>query len=139
MKNEIDLRLGIWDFEDISPEKLTQLIGLEPFKVFVKGQPKNHQHSTLSKTNGWIYKPTVDKYLSFKEQMDLMLDAIESKKDIFKKLCNAYHCEFSCALYIYIDIEESTPWVHLDNRYNELIKELKIEFDLDIILLADKE
>ena len=58
------------------------------------------------------------------------------KIEIFKYLCDKYLCEFSCGIYIYIDSEESTPWVHLSDRYNNVIKVLKVEFDVDIILLG---
>ena len=64
-----------------------------------------------------------------------MLDVIETKIEAFKFLCEKCYCEFSCALFMYTDTEESTPWVHLDSRYNGIVKELNIEFDVDIYLL----
>lgn len=137
MKNEVYLSLCIWGYEDITHEGITALTGLTPYKVYIKGQKKNPEFPPLAKENGWIFRPTSDKEASFEQQMNALLDILESKIDIFKPLCEKYYCEFSCALYIYIDTEESTPWVHLDKRYNNLIRELKIEFDVDIILLAD--
>ena len=136
MKNEIDLSFCIWNYEDITHEDITKLTGLIPYIVYTKGQKKNPKFSALAKENAWIFRPTLDKEASFEQQMNSLLDILESKIDIFKPLCEKYYCEFSCALYVYIDTEESTPWVHLDKRYNNLIKELKIEFDVDIILLA---
>lgn len=138
MKNEIDLSLCIWGYEDITHQALTELTGLTPYEIYIKGQKKNPKFSALAKENGWILKPSLDKDASFEQQMDALLDILEPKIDLFKPLCEKYYCEFSCALYIYIDTEESTPWVHLNERYNNLIRELKIEFDIDIILLADE-
>jgi hypothetical protein len=69
--------------------------------------------------------------------MNALLDIIEPKLDLFKLFGPKYYCEFSCALFISYDNEESTPWVHLNSRYNRLIKELNAEFDVDIYRLPD--
>ncbi|PWG82123.1 DUF4279 domain-containing protein [Pararcticibacter amylolyticus] len=59
---------------------------------------------------------------------------------LFKPLCEKYECEFSCALFVYFGNGESTPWVHLNSRYNKLIKELDIEFDIDLyVFQVDSE
>jgi hypothetical protein len=140
MKNEIDLSLCLWQFEDITHEEITALTGLQPFKVFVKGERKSKVSTALCKENGWIYKPPLqDKYATFEQQMTAMLDVIETKIEAFKFLCEKCYCEFSCALFIYTDTEESTPWVHLDSRYNSIIKELNIEFDVDMYLFSTED
>jgi len=77
----------------------------------------------------------LDKYSSFDDQMNSLLDIIESKIDLFKPLCERYYCEFSCGIFVYFDNGESTPWVHLDKRYNEISKALNIEFDVDLYVL----
>ena len=111
-KNEIILRFCIWDFDDVTPDDITLLLGIAPSKVYIKGEKKNPNFSGLAKKNGWIMDSLHDKYCSFEEQMTSLLDVIESRIELFKPLCEKYYCEFSCALYIYIDNEESTPPVH---------------------------
>ena len=138
MKNELDLSFCIWGFEDITPENLTQLLSIQPFKIYTKGQPKNPNFSALAKQNGWVMRPLTNNDASFEEQMNALLNIIESKIDLFKPLCDKYYCEFSCAVYIRYNNGESTPWIHLNNRYNELIKKLKIEFDVDLYCLPNK-
>jgi hypothetical protein len=137
MKNEIILRFCIWDFDDISCDEMTQLIGIKPSKIYIKGQKKNAIGSALAERNGWLLDSPLNKYSPFEDQMNSLLDIIESKIDIFRVLDKKYYCEFSCALYIYFDNEESIPWLHLDARYNQLIKELNIEFDVDIYCLPN--
>ena len=71
-------------------------------------------------------------YASFEDQMSTLLDMIEQRIDVFKMLSTKYYFEFACAIFTYKDNEESTPWVHLDKRYNKIAGELNIEFDVDL-------
>jgi hypothetical protein len=139
MKNEIVLEFCIWGFEDVAPKYITQELGIEPVKVYIKGEKKNPKFAAVAKRNGWRMGSGLDRYASFEDQMKAMLDVIESKIDLFRPFCKKYYCEFSCAIFIRYDNEESTPSVHLDARYNRLIKELNIEFDVDLYCLPNKE
>lgn len=138
MKNEIILDFCIWEFEDITHDDITRMLGIQPIKVYIKGQKKSLKPSNFTKQNGWRMGSTLDKYTSFEDQMNAMLDIIESKIDLFRLLSKKYYCEFSCALFIYYNNGESTPWVHLNSRYNRIIKELNIEFDVDIYCLPNE-
>lgn len=134
MKNEIIVSFGIFDFNDITHDDITQTLGLKPIKCYVKGQkrnPKNH-NSPLIKKNSWIIDSGLNKYSTFEDQMDSLLCTIESRIELFKPFCEKYYCELSCALFVYVDNGESTPWVHLGTKYNKLLKDLNIEFDLDL-------
>jgi hypothetical protein len=139
MQNEIDLSFCIWGFEDITPDEITSILGIEPFKIYNKGQRKNPNFLALAKQNGWIMKPLLHQQASFEDQMNAILDIIEAKIDLFKPLCEKYYCEFSCALFIRYDNGESTPWIHLNARYNELIKKVRAEFDVDIYCLPNED
>ena len=138
MKNEVVLDFCIWGFEDITPDEITQMIGIQPIKIYIKGEKKNSKFSALEKQNGWRMGSTLDQNASFEDQMNAMLDIIESKIDLFKSLCEKYYCEFSCALFIRYNHDESTPWIHLNSRYNRIIKVLNIEFDVDIYCLPNE-
>jgi hypothetical protein len=139
MKNEVFLDFCIWNFEDVTHEEITQRLGIVPTRIYVKGQRIDPKFSRISKKNGWRMSSGLDKYASFADQMKAMLDIIEFKIDLFRPFCEKYYCEFSCAVYIRYDNGESTPWVHLDARYNRLVKELNIEFDVDLYCLPNIE
>jgi hypothetical protein len=139
MKNEVYLDFIIADFEDITHEDITQTLNINPAWVHVKGQKRNPKFAIISKNNVWSMSSGLDKYASFEDQMNAMLDVIESKIELFRPFCEKYYCEFSCAIYIRYDNEESTPWVHLNTRYNRLLKELNIEFDVDLYCLPNHE
>jgi hypothetical protein len=74
MKNEIDLSLCLWRYEDITHEEITTLTGLQPLEVYVKGERKSKVSTALCKENGWIYKPPLkDKYATFEQQMQCLM------------------------------------------------------------------
>lgn len=133
-KNEVDLRFGIFDFEDISHADITNSLGIAPFYMRIKGELRNPRNldSPLWDKNSWHMKSGLDKYADFDDQMNAMLDIIEQKIDVFKPFCLKYYCEFSCAIFVFKDNGESTPWAHLDKRYNKLAAALNIEFDVDL-------
>lgn len=125
----------IWDFEDISPEQLTEIIGLQPVKTYIKGQTKSTNpnfHGYLAKESGWIIDSGCSEDSSFEEHMNALCVILESKLEVLKSICQKYSCEIKCTPTVYSGTEESTPSIHLDQRYNNLVKELNIEFDLDL-------
>lgn len=79
------------------------------------------------------------RYASFEEQLDNLLGILESKTEVLKPISEKYYCEFSCAIFIRYGNDESAPWIHLNKRYNRLIKELNIEFDIDLYCLPNEE
>jgi hypothetical protein len=133
-KNEVDLGFGIFDFDDISHDDITQQMGIEPCYQRIKGEKRNprNPNSPLWDNNSWHMKSGLDKDADFDKQMSAMLDIIEQKLDVLKPLCAKYYTEFSCALFVYRDNGESTPSVHLNNRYNKIASTLNIEFDVDL-------
>ena len=142
MKNYVDLALYIHDYDDITHQELTAMIGLQPIEVQVKGERRYPQHANsiaVYNRNRWIYKPDLDQFASFDDQMDAIYEALIARTDVLKPLSEKYHFELSCAVFIYVDAEESTPSVHLDEKHTALAKELKFEFDVDIMLRADSE
>jgi hypothetical protein len=137
MKNEVVLDFCIWNFDDITPDYITETLGLQPARVYIKGQKTNPKFAAVAKQNGWRIGAGLDKYASFKDQMEVLVAIIESKIELFRPFCEKYYCEFSCAIFIRYDNDEGTPSVHLDARYNRLIKELNIEFDIDLCCLPN--
>jgi len=107
------------------------MVGLQPAKVYKKGERLNPKFARLSKMNSWILDPPCPEFSSFETQMAALLGIIESKMPVFKRLAISSALEFSCAIFIN-NHEESTPWVHLDGRYNSVVAQVPIEFDVDL-------
>ena len=104
-----------------------------PSKVYIKGLRINPKSDKLSENNVWIIDVPSPQDISVNNQLHALLDILEPRIPVLRGICQKYYCEISCAIYMYIG--ESTPWLHFDNRYNELIKELNIEFDLHLYAL----
>jgi hypothetical protein len=140
-KNEIDLSLVISDFNDITHDEITQLLGIEPTFIRIKGEKKNPKRSDspLIQSNKWAVNSRQDKYANFDEHMTSLLDIIEPKIDALKPICEKYGCEISCGMFVYFGNSESTPWVHMDSRYNNIVRVLNIEFDLDLYVWPTTE
>lgn len=143
MKHQVYLDFTIADFEDISHEKISEELGIKPFKIFVIGEKRNPNSSsaipTLVKRNRWLMRSHLHEYSSFENHLDALLDIIEPKINLLKPFCEKYHCEFRCAIYLRYENGESMPSVYLGTRYNQLIKELNISFDLDLYCFANNE
>lgn len=135
MKNKIVLDFCIWGFEDLTSGEITEMLNIQPVKVYTKGEKVDSKFLIVAEENGWRMTSYLDQYASFEDQMNTLLDVIEGKIHLFKPLCEKYYCEFSCALFIGYNNGESTPWVHLGSRYNRISKVLNIEFDIDIFTL----
>ncbi len=134
-KNEIFLRIIICNFDDISHDEISALIGQQPTNIHIKGQRINPKWRRIANKNAWMLNSGHDKYTPFNIQLDCLLNLIESKYDVFKILTSKYYCELACALYVYRDNEESTPSLHLTERYHKVTTGLTIEFDLDLYCL----
>jgi hypothetical protein len=137
-KHEVWLDFEISGFDDITHEQLSDQLGLQPFRIYVKGQPKKPGISALSKKNRWLIRGTDDVHVPFEEQMELLLDILEPKIDVISKLSDKYSCEFSLGLYLDVNVNESVPSVHLSKRYARVAAQLNAEFDVDILLVEDE-
>lgn len=137
MKNKIYLDFSIRDFNDITHDEITTLIGIQPVKIHMKGHKRNpnNKNSPLITSNNWFMSSGISEYSSFDDHINSLLNILESKIDVLQPICERYYCEFLCAFYTYKGNNESTPWIYLDKRYNQLIARLNIAFVLDLYVL----
>ncbi|MGM5631399.1 DUF4279 domain-containing protein [Apibacter raozihei] len=139
-KNKIHFDFSIWNYEDITHKEITHILRIIPSKVYVKGERINPENPKISKQNGWILKSSLDKYVSFEDQLNVMLDLLEPKIEELQMLSEKHKCEFEFSLAIFIlNQNESTPWVHLNKRYNDFIRKVDVEFDFDIYYPPEDE
>ncbi|MCB9045465.1 MAG: DUF4279 domain-containing protein [Chitinophagales bacterium] len=141
--NKIAVSFGIWEFEDFAPQAITDETGLTPSYIRTKNEPIKPGGKRLAKENGWIIKaPEVDyqdAFPSIEYQLDALIELLKPKMNILKKFCDKYYSEFSIALYVYTDANESTPIVHFTKEQLKFIADLRSACDIDIILLAETD
>lgn len=131
MGNKVILDFCLWGFDDITPDEISAMLGIQPTKIYIKGKVANSSLTLVAKENGWRKNAGLEEFASFEDQMNALINIIESKAEIFKLLCDKYKSEFSYAIFLN-NQEESTPSIHLDQRYNNLIKILNSEFNIDL-------
>ena len=130
IKNDLNLCFCIWEYEDITHEEISSKLNLSPRKVYVKGE-KITPSTRIAQNNGWVYGPPYFNENDFETQMREILDVLEPNIPVLKEFSKKYRCEFSCAIFLN-NKKESTPWIHLDKRFNNFIREVDAEFDFDI-------
>lgn len=138
MKNKVSLSFCIWNFEDVSHDEITNLLNITPTKIYVKGQKRNVTSNALIKENGWLLNSPLSVYSEFEDQMDSLLALLEPNLDALKLVSKKYYCEFSCAIFIYFNNDESTPSMHLTSQHLKFMNELNIEFDTDLYCLFNE-
>lgn len=129
--NELNLRFGIWDYDDITHDNISKTLGLAPLKVYVKGERMSPKFSRISKRNGWIYGTPYENTDNFETQLDRILDILESRIPILKEYSKKYNCCFSLG-YFWSAPGFRPPLVYLNKRYHDFIRSVDAEFDLDL-------
>lgn len=132
--NKVEVYLEISEFEDVTHAQINQLLGLEPSRVYIKGQPVNPKAGRLAPHNRWLlfgYDPDQPRP-QFEDQVDALLALVMPRLAAFQALCHRYSCGLNCAVMAYAGNGESTPSVHLERRHVELLQALQAEFDVDI-------
>src|SRR5690606_9222430 len=93
-KHEITMELRITRFE-CQPEEITEELGIQPRKIWRKGEPLNDKGVLRNKQNGWGVGSGLDKHSSFEEHTEALLNIIEPKLEAFTRICNQYRTELS--------------------------------------------
>ena len=71
MKHEVFLDFCIWNFEDISPSDITTALGIEPVKVYIKGEKHSALVKLVAQQNGWRMRSPLSEYHSFEDRSTL--------------------------------------------------------------------
>lgn len=133
-RNQIEVRLEISHFDDITHAEISQRLGIQPSRVYVKDQPRSPLLSQRSQENRWLFdlydvaqpRPIIE------QQLDVLSRLVEAKPQAFISLCTTYTCGVFCLVTIYKDLQESTPAVYLEERHVRLLNTLSALFDVDI-------
>lgn len=123
MGHEIQGSLCFWEFEDLAPEAITALLGVEPSRVMRTGDSWGRSGTRVWPYNGWIWEASADKSTPFDVQCSALLDLLEARREAIKSFSHRCSGEIACMLWLYADNGESTPSVHLDARYHALASE----------------
>lgn len=132
----VNISYCIWEYEDITAEEISDLIGISPSKVFIKGMPMGSGAKILARNNAWIFEsPAVieNQMATFDEQIAQLFKVLEGKKNILRELGEKYSCEISCGIYLDRKGRE-TPPTYFEERHVELMAFIKTALNFDIIM-----
>lgn len=117
---------------DCTAEEITEILGVSPSRVYLKGEKVSTKSFVERKENIWLLESTSNSNLDLESHLENLSQKIKPYLDSFKIVCEKYYCEFSCCLYLDKDSDDSIPSVHLDKAFTVLLKELNAETDIDI-------
>lgn len=133
-KNEVTLYLRITGF-DSEPDEITSALGVTPSKVWRTGELMNDYSPRVYKGNGWRLDSGLNSHSEFVDHLHALLSIIEPRLDAFTEVCNRYHTELTCVIYMDHNAGQLTPWVHFDKRASRILTQIGAEIDFDMYVL----
>ncbi len=136
--NRVDIYLEINEFDDISHEEISNLLELQPSKIFVKGKPYNLKMNRVAQRNRWLlnaYKDG-DPRPIFEAQIDSLIELIRPRQNAFQLIGSKYKCEIKCAVLVYLGNGQSIPSVHLNSDQIKFLSSIHADFDVDIYVYS---
>ncbi len=94
-------KLIISDF-DCAPEKITEILGVSPHEIWLKGDKRTPRSSLLYESNGWLIATPLSSIQesNLEKQIDLLMAIIEPAVDMFKNLPENIEIDVSCPFYV---------------------------------------
>jgi hypothetical protein len=135
MKKSIGITLGVWEFDDISHQFITDGLGIEPTLVHVKGERIIPRFERLAEWNSWLYRTPGYEVEDFDKQMSDILELVVKNSDFIMQHLNRYNLELSCCLTVNASSPESNPWVHISKEQSRILADHNLNFDVDMYVL----
>lgn len=129
-KYEVAVALTVTDFQE-HPSKITEILGVQPSKSWLKGDLINERTTIRYKQNGWKITPPLLDNNSLSTNINTLFNVIEPFMGNFNKLP---YCvvEISCCIYVY----EYMPEIFVEPYLVKKISEINAGLDIDIIWLT---
>lgn len=130
-KSEVKARLNIAEFE-CSPEKITKILGIQPTKTWIKGEPINPIGKRVYKENGWMIESPINPVNSnVDEQVESLLSVITPYVEAFANLPSDVYIELSCVIYVPSN-DHGRPTVGFSANTIKILAKLGANIDIDI-------
>lgn len=131
MRSEIKVRLTIKNFP-MSPDELSQRLGLQPTTAWMKGQPKKLAKGSLYSFNNWELDSGLNNSESLENHLKALMGKIIPLQMNFTKVCPLYETTISCVIYSY---EKDRPSIFFDKETVDLVAQLKASIDIDLYVM----
>jgi hypothetical protein len=95
--------------DDVLPEQITEVLGIQPTKAFRKGEPHSGG-KLLRKMNGWFYSTkNLSTSRDSRRHLDMILNALNCKEQQIKNL-QARGCRTDITSY-WVSCGQGGPWL----------------------------
>jgi hypothetical protein len=122
--------------ETVDPSKITLLLGIEPDIEYKKGDSKTKKHKGKiiqydNYDSGlWCIKSRLDKHCPLQEHLANIIDHIESKKEMLRKLQNeGFEMDFYCGYFFTVG---SQSGIVINKDLLKRIADLGINVGIDL-------
>jgi hypothetical protein len=132
--DEVKVYFKITGF-DCPPSNITNLIGIEATKTWLKGDLTHPKAIIKHRQNGWMLQSSLSKDTPLREQIESLLDIVLPRKGVLRKLPNGSEKSILCAVYSV----DGRPDISLPADVIIAIAEIGANLDLDLYLLPSEE
>lgn len=102
-KTEFKVYIKIHEF-DCSIEEITNLIGINPTKAWLKGDVIPNRKGNIKRgISSWILQSALSTDNKIEDHIDYLLNIVKSNYEVFKKLLQKYNGELTIVIYSYVE------------------------------------
>jgi hypothetical protein len=133
MQAENKVRLVVLGF-DCSPEHISTLLGVEPTKSWLKGEPVHPRATNTHAENGWMRASPSDPTVASAEEGIRALLQLFQDPTVFARLPKQSTVQLTCTLFGY----EYRPYVYVPAELVRTIATIGASIDIDTYDLSDE-
>ncbi|PSF39549.1 hypothetical protein C7H19_01805 [Aphanothece hegewaldii CCALA 016] len=132
MKSEISVSLTLTGL-DLQPDKITTKLGINPTKIWFKGDLINLKGKIRYSDNGWSLKSQLDESMELEAHIKSIFEQLQPVWKDLKEICFFYQTEISCVVYV----SEQVPIIYFNSEILNQIHQLNAALDVDLYILPE--
>jgi hypothetical protein len=133
--DQIHIYLSISGFEPAPPAQITALVGLEPTAAWTDGDRVPGHSRARRPGSAWRIQSPLPRTASFQDQIQALLEILESRANQVRAAADRYHAQISCAGYF----ASFNPGFGLSAGHVARIAALGLSMDFDLYCLPEED
>ncbi len=122
------------DFFD--PHEITKLLGIEPDRFWIKGEPTSWKPHHLHRSTLWQIHTPEEKQLEVTEQLNQIYQRIVIKKQELLEIQQMYDVAFNLEIVVQI-MHQQMPGIVIPAHVLQFLGEIGADIDIDMYYLGD--
>lgn len=118
--------------EEFDPNFVTKKLKIEPDEIWVKGDSIIGRNIERKDTT-WSINTGYEESLDINEQLEKIINLINDKKNILKKLKAEYNIEYVFGIVVNVE-DNQKPAMYFNNMFIEFVNDIKAEFYIDLYI-----